>query len=59
MKILSFVAAALFSASAVVQEDYSQFESEAFEQQIINEISNYDSEQNQLLLESKVGGAVC
>jgi len=51
--------AAFLSVSAVVQEDYSQFESEAMEQQIINEISAYNSEQNQLLSASSVGGPVC
>lgn len=59
MKFLSVMSALIAGSAGVITDDYSQFESKEFEQQIINEISQYDSEQNQLLMSAKIGGPVC
>jgi len=60
MKILSFVLGALLSvAQSVKTEEYAQFESKEFEQQILMDIGNFNAEQNQMFLSKKVGGPVC
>jgi len=45
MKVLSFVMSALLSVSqSVSTEDYSQFESKEFEQQVLAEIGAFNPE---------------